>query len=125
MKKIPLQLKIASIFSAIGGAIGALVTSFWGINLYNLLIGTLGGVIIFFIIGRQIAGMIKQTQNVARVDRFATTFEIIVIIFGWAFVVISLSALFIDGWNLNMALSTLFFFICTSYLTYRFWAAKK
>ena len=119
MKKIPLQLKLAGIVSGLGAGLGSLGAAFVGADILNLTIGTLLGCVIGFFTGYRLGGMIRTVDGVTRSKRVTSWADKILMVIAWVFVVIGLIALFINGWSLFMFLSTIFFLICSLYLTHR------
>ena len=69
--------------------------------------------------GYRLGGMITSGESIARAERFTSGANKTAIIIGWLFVVIGVTALIKDGWDLPMFLATVFFLACSLYLTYR------
>jgi len=119
MKKIPLQLKLAGIVSGLGAGLGSLGAAFVGPDFLNLTIGALLGCAVGFFTGYRLGGMIKTVDGITRAERVTSWADKILMVIAWVFVAIGLSALFLSGWNLPMFLSTIFFLMCSLYLTHR------
>jgi hypothetical protein len=119
MKKVPIQLRLAGIASALGAGLGSLGAAFIGPTFSNLTIGTLLGCAVGFFMGYRLGGMIKTSDSITRAEGVTSWADKVLMIMAWVFVAIGVSALFISGWNLPMFLSTLFFLICSLYITHR------
>jgi len=125
MKKIPLQLRLAGIVSGLGAGLGSLGAAFVGPDFLNLTIGTLLGCVVGFFTGYRLGRMIKTVDSITRAERVTTWADKVLMVMGWMFVAIGVSALLISGWNLPMFLSTLFFLMCSLYLTHRRFRAGR
>jgi len=125
MKKIPLQLRMAGVLGVIGGGVGSLVGAYFSPDFYNLAIGSFVGFTVGFIIGYRIGGMIKTTENIARAEQFASGADIIPTVLAWLLVAAGIFALIVYGWNFPAFLATLFFLMCSLYLTHRRFRAGR
>lgn len=116
MKRVPLQLKLASAFGILGGGIGSLIGAWLTLDFYGLVTGFLIGFTIGFVIGYRLGGMIKTVESVALAERFSSGVDILAIVLSLILVVAGLVALILYGWDVRVLLSTLFFLLCSLYL---------
>lgn len=119
MKTPTFKLRFAALFSAIGTSVfsfAAIVFGFsWPYVAISILLGSTTG----FIIGYRIVGIVGEDDEIGRIERRLSGVQRVLLIVGWLFVATCITALLLDGWNLGMFLSGVFFLICSSYLSFK------
>lgn len=119
MKRVPLQLRLASVFGILGGGTGSFFGALYSSDFYGLATGFLIGFTIGFIGGYRLGGMINTVESLALAERVSSGIDLSATVLSLILVVAGFVGLVLQGWDIRIVLSTLFFLLCAFYLGYK------